>query len=116
MIKRILAVAVIACLVSPPAMAEGADCGFPPTYAPKIPDGTKANREEITAAVGAVKIFSTAVNAFLDCQEEGKKELFLVLNREQQKRWAEDFNALVERLTNVEMSLNVQIRIFNDRD
>ena len=116
MIKRILVAATIALFVSLPVSAVGADCGFPPTYAPNAPDGTKANREEITAAVEAVKVYSAAVNAFLDCQEAGKRELFLVLTREQQKRWAEDFNELVERLTSVEMSLNKQIRIFNDRD
>jgi hypothetical protein len=115
MIKRILAVAVLALLASTPLQAETADCGFPPTVAPSIPDGTKATREEIVAAAEAVKAFGKAVNAFLDCQEAGKKELFMVLSREQQSRWAEDFNALVDRLTKVEMSLNEQIRIFNDR-
>ncbi len=54
MIQRLLAVAVIAFLISPPALAEVAECGFPPTVSPKIPDGTKATREEITAAPEAV--------------------------------------------------------------
>ena len=113
MIQRLLAAAVIAFFISSPALADVADCGFPPTVSPKIPDGTNASREEIMAAAEAVKVYGKAVNAFLDCQEEAKKEMFLVLTREQQERWAEDFNALADRLTEVEMSLNEQIRVFN---
>ncbi len=40
----------------------------------------------------------------------------MVLTREQQGRWAEDFNALADRLTEVETALNKQIRVFNARD
>lgn len=116
MIQRLLAATVIAFFIFPPALAEVADCGFPPTVSPNIPDGAKASREEIMAAAEAVKAYGKAVNAFLDCQEEAKKELFLVLTREQQGRWAEDFNALADRLTEVETSLNEQIRIFNARE
>ena len=116
MIQRLLAAAVIAFLISPPALADVGDCGFPPTVSPIIPDGTKASREEIMAAAEAVKVYGKAVNAFLDCQEEAKKELFLVLSREQQGRWAEDFNALADQLTKVETSINEQIRVFNARE
>ena len=116
MIKRVLAFAVMVLFVVTPLRAEVADCGFPPTVSPNIPDGAKASREEIMAAAKTVKDYGKAINAFLDCQEEGKKEMFMVLSRAQQKRWAEDFNALADRLTEVETSLNTQIRVFNARD
>ena len=116
MIKRVLAVAVMAFFVAAPLRAEVADCGFPPTASPIIPNGAEASREEITAAAESVKAYGKAVNTFLDCQEEGKKELFIVLSRAQQTRWAEDFNALADRLTEVETALNKQIRVFNARD
>lgn len=115
MMQKLLAATILAMLASGPVRAELADCGFPPTYSPTIPDGTKATREEILAAVEAVKAYSKKVNEFLDCQEEGKKELFMVLTREQQMRWAEDFNELVDRLTEIETTLNEQIRAFNER-
>ena len=116
MIRTILVIAVMALFAATPLRAEVADCGFPPTVSPEIPDGATASREDITAAVSAVKVYGAAVNVFLDCQEEAKKELFLVLSRPQQERWGEDFNALVDRLTLVEMALNDQIRIYNARD
>ncbi len=116
MIQRLFVAAVIAFFISPPVLADVADCGFPPTVSPKIPDGTKASREEIVTTAEAVKVYGKSVNAFLDCQEEAKKELFLVLTRKQQARWAEDFNALADRLTEVETSLNEQIRVFNARE
>ncbi len=69
MIQRLLAAAVIAFFISSPALADVADCGFPPTVSPKIPDGTNASREEIMAAAEAVKVYGKAVNAFLDCHK-----------------------------------------------
>lgn len=97
------------------ARAEVTECGFPPRNTPAIPDGKKVTREGLTAAIMAVKTYGELVNAFLDCQEEGKKELFLILSKKQQNRWAEDFNAQAELLTEVEKKLNEQIRIFNAR-
>ena len=95
--------------------ASANSCGWPPTDYPAIPDGTTANREQINDAIEQVRDFGTRTNAYLNCQEEIRAEIFLNMNRDQQQRWTDDFNAIVDRLSEIETGLNEQIRIFNQR-
>ena len=95
--------------------AAAFSCGFAPTDAPVVPDGTKAEREDITAAIEAVQAYATRVNAHLNCLDEERSRLFMNMNKEQQERWTDDYNALIDHLTEIETGLNEQIRIYNER-
>ena len=91
------------------------DCGFPPADPPPVPEGTNADREGMDVGVRAVREYSNRMNAYFDCLQMNRDEWFFNMNREQQARWLEDFNALVDHLTEVETEMNRQIRAFNNR-
>ena len=96
-----------------PAQAE--DCGFPPTEEPVIPNGAVATREEMRIAVQAVQLYSKIVNQYLNCLDTRRDETFLNLTPDQQTRWTEDYNAVVDHLAKIETGINQQIRTFNQR-
>lgn len=55
---------LIACLVSLPALAQ---CLAPNVSVPHVPDGASASREDMFAAMQAIKIYQTAVEGFQAC-------------------------------------------------
>ncbi len=91
------------------------DCGFPPEDPPSLPEGISANREGMDIAVRAVREYSNQMNVYFDCLQMRRDEWFFNMNREQQARWLEDFNDLVDHLTEIETEMNRQIRAFNNR-
>lgn len=111
LIFAIVALAIIASQT--PALAK--DCGVPPAKAPFIPDGLTATNDDIGVAIRAVQDYGLKVQTFINCLQLNKDAFFLNMNEEQRERWSEDFNALADKLTEVETSLNDQIRIYNNR-
>ena len=101
-------------LIGPKAAAE--DCGFPPDVTPFIPDGLTASRDEMNLGTRAIRAYAGVVNTYLDCLDTGRDATFLNMNQEQQERWTQDYNAVVERLGEFEESINEEIRKFNARD
>lgn len=94
---------------------KAADCPEPPQDPPDLPDGESADRDTMISAQRAVKSHSTAVNAYLDCLDAGRDEIFLLLNKDQQARWIEDYQNTVDRLRSLEEGYNIQVRAFNRR-
>lgn len=105
---------MVVLFVSLPVRA--ADCGFPPAGQPPIPDGAKADREIINNAVKAVRDHSIIVNQHLNCLQSRRDELFINMTRDQQDRWIEDYNVVIDALEDLETSLNVEIRAFNAKE
>lgn len=99
--------------LSQTALAD--DCGFEPADPPKVPDGTGASREGMDTAVRAVREYSNAMNVYFDCLQLNRDEWFYNMDRDQQGRWLEDFDASIDHLTEIETEMNKQIRAFNDR-
>lgn len=113
-IRKILAAAVFAAgLAAAPAMA--AECGVTPQQDFQVPDGETATRDQMTAAINALRAYGEAVNSYLDCLDANQETQFFNMTVEQQERWIEDYNALAENLSQVQNLLNEQIRIFNAR-
>lgn len=111
LIFAIAALAISASLT--PANAK--DCGVPPANSPFIPDGLTATNDDIGVAIRAVQDYGLKVQTYINCLQLNKDAFFLNMNEEQRERWSEDFNALADKLTEVETSLNDQIRIYNNR-
>jgi hypothetical protein len=102
-------------LASQPVRTLARDCGMPPGNGPVIPDGVTATNEEIGIAIRAIQDYGFEVRAYTDCLQLNKENFFLNMTEDQRERWAEDFNTLADNLTDLENSLNEQIRIFNSR-
>lgn len=98
-----------------PALAANDDCGIPPGDGPAIPNGATADMDQIRAATRAVQDYSLKVQNYLNCMQLNQDAFFLNMNEDQRERWTDDFNALADKLTETENSLNEQIRIFNRR-
>jgi len=95
------------------SLAYAEDCGFPPQNKPVIPDGTTATRDIMTAASESVRSYANVMNQHLNCLQANRDGYFFNMTREQQQRWVEDYNSLVDGLEEVENALNTQIRTFN---
>jgi len=95
------------------APVQASDCGVPPAAMPAVPDGKTADSDSMRNAANAVREYSVAMTAFLDCLEMNSDDLHLNMSKEQQTRWTEDFNTMAEGLTELETSMNEQIRIYN---
>ena len=91
------------------------DCGVPPANSPFIPNGLTATNDDIGVAIRAVQDYGLKVQTYINCLQLNKDAFFLNMNEDQRERWSEDFNALADKLTEVETSLNDQIRIYNNR-
>lgn len=106
-------IALTLVMTASPAMAE--DCWFPPTDTPVAPDGLNATREQMSDAISHLKDYAERMNAHINCLQVKRETLFYNMNKEQQARWQEDFNELVDGLTDVETAINQQIRVYNNR-
>lgn len=114
-VKRLCAGFLFATALGMNQTAIAADCGFAPADPPKVPDGVSATREGMDTAVRAVREYSNEMNIYFDCLQLNRDEWFYNMDRDQQGRWLEDFDALIEHLTQIETEMNKQIRAFNDR-
>ena len=110
---KIIAIIGLAFMVQNHVFAK--DCGFPPDYFPSLPDPITSSRTDLTIAVQSVRAFGEVTNAHLNCLDESRAEMFLNMTKEQQNRWLEDYNKIVEDLTNLQEGLNIQIREFNTK-
>lgn len=102
-------------LIAGSGTALAKDCGMPPAEAPSIPDGATATSDEISQATRAVQDYALKVQTYLNCLELNKEAFFLNMSEAQRARWAEDYNALADKLTEIETALNEQIQIYNAR-
>lgn len=114
MLPRLLIIVLSLIIFNPFAWAK--DCGLPPAETPVVPDGRSATGEDIRGATQAVQEYAFKVQNYLNCMELNKEAFFLNMNDGQRVRWAEDYNALADKLTAIETGLNEQIRIFNERN
>ena len=96
-----------------PARAD--DCGFEPQASITLPDGLIATRDDMTLAATQVRQYGEAINTYLNCLDVKRPTVMANMNREQQTRWTEDYNGILERLTTLETGLNEQIRAYNNR-
>ncbi len=88
-------------------------CGTLDAALPVLPDGSTATVEELRAAIDAVKAFTKAANAFLDCHQKRKKKIFKRLKTAEGKnKWVEEFNKLGDAITDLQTTLNAEIRAF----
>ncbi len=99
-------------LLAGPVLAA-VDCGDPPMDEPAIPDGTRATRAEMLAAVKAVKAYSDAVDTYLKCKDERSLTVFQWMNEAQRTRWNEDLDRVHQRRVEVQRQMNEAIRLFN---
>lgn len=97
---------------SQPASATSS-CGFAPQSSISIPDGANTSKENIQTAIAEVKSFAEKMNTYLTCLEMEREQVFLVMNKAQQKRWVEDYDGNFNVLSNLQEKLNEQIRAFN---
>lgn len=108
----LFAFAILAVAANP---AAAKDCGMPPGDGPVIPDGRTTTNDQIGIAIRAVQDYGFEVQTYTTCLQLNQDAHFLNMTEAQRKRWTDDFNALADRLTEVETSLNDQIKIFNNR-
>ncbi|MEE8370739.1 MAG: hypothetical protein V3R73_01230 [Sphingomonadales bacterium] len=96
------------------ALAEiGPVCGTLDAALPVLPDGASATEEELLKAIGAVKAFTKAANAFLDCHQKRKKKIFKRLKTAEKKnKWVEEYNRLGDAITDIQTALNAEIRAY----
>ena len=71
--KALVVVGLIACSISVPVFA---DC-IAPQAPPHLPDGATATREDMVAAMHAIKDYEAAVKAFAQCASSSHDELLL---------------------------------------
>lgn len=107
---------IVLALVIGGSSAGAKDCGLPPAETPVVPDGRTATGDDIRNATQAVQEYAFKVQNYLNCMELNKEAFFLNMNDGQRVRWAEDYNALADKLTAIETGLNEQIRIYNERN
>lgn len=88
-------------------------CGSLDAALPVLPDGASATEDELVKAIGAVKAFSKAANAFLDCHKKKRKRIFKRLKTTEKKnKWIEEYNKLGDAVTDIQTALNAEIRAF----
>lgn len=115
--KLFLTGAGIASLMVISSVSFAAECGDPPP-APEIPDGKTATLDELRAASAEVKKFAGAgdekgtMELFLDCVDSNREAEFELMNKEQQERWMEDFDAMDTERVAVADRFNEQARIW----
>lgn len=105
----------LAGMIAAASPAAAKDCGLPPAVTPVVPDGKIASSEDIRTVSQQIQDYGFKVQTYLNCLELNKEDYFLNMNDPQRARWAEDYNALADKLTALETSLNEQIRVFNAR-
>lgn len=110
----LLVSAMLLALLNPQA-SFAKSCGFPPVNSVTIPDGQTANREQIQQAVAQVQNFADKMDEYLNCLDVNRESMLMFMNKDQQVRWNEDYDMSVETLSNLQNSLNEQIRIFNSK-
>jgi hypothetical protein len=90
---RALALSLVFCCVTVTNAPAVGRCSRP--YAPQIPDGATATREEIVAARGDTSAFVTASDLYQTCLMQTQSNTNLSLadqNEQERQRVARDFN------------------------
>jgi hypothetical protein len=97
--KALAVVGLIACLASLPALAECVE----PQESPHLPDGATASREDMIAAMKALKTYDAAVREFTECVKKGSGNQLQA-------------NRAVDRLTATADKFNTALRVFKQRN
>ena len=114
--KAFLPLSLIAVLVAAPAWA---DC-VAPVHNIKMPDGSKATKEEMLATQHAIKDGNAAVNAFADCLK-AEQDAKIASGGDQMKddqkqkigaEYANRQNSEVEKLQKLADKFNVELRAY----
>lgn len=117
--KKLLAIAVLGCLTAARAHAT---CSYP-LPPDKIPDGSKATKAEMVAAMKAVRAYNDAVNAYNAClpfeRDDRIAKPGAPLTKEQENQLKaieiQKHNSAVDVLQNVADRFNEQVRIYKAR-
>ena len=112
---RLIGVALTGLLACGWAATASADCGMPPYEKPVIPDGAAADREQMRVAVAEIKVFSDAVDQYLNCMDGRGAQVLPYMTKEQQQRWDEDLDTIHNDRVELQKSMNEQIRAYNTR-
>ena len=99
---KVLAVGgLIACLISVPALAS-CIAPQPPAH---LPDGASATREDMVAALKAIKAYETAVKDFSDCAKQTTDEIQMQIA-----------DRAVEKLASIAEKFNSELYAFKKRN
>lgn len=113
-LKRLFLLVAVCSLGALPAMGQTiVDCGDPPMDDPAIPEGRSATRAQMLEAVEAVKVYSAAVDDYLQCMDERAQTVFQWMTEEQRTRWNEDTTDLHNHRVEIQKTMNEAIRTFN---
>lgn len=107
--------AVLSAVLSAAALPAAAqmDCGDPPLAEPAIPEGEGADRDQMMTAIRAVKVYSAAIDAYLECKDRRAVKVFQWMTEEQRARWDEDVLETHNERVEVQRRMNEEIRDFN---
>ncbi|WP_417451867.1 hypothetical protein [Kordiimonas sp.] len=114
MMKRLSFVFAAALVGSLPASAL--DCGEPPMAQPPVPDGSRADADDIRTARDAVLTYSKKVDEYLSCMDQRAPTILPYLTKEQKLRWDEDLTGLHNHRRDLQVKLNEAIRSYRRQD
>jgi len=97
--KALALAGLIASLASLPALA---DC-VEPQELPRLPNGATATREDMVAAMKAMKTYDTAVREFTECVQKGNGNHFQA-------------DRAVDKLAATADKFNNELRVFKQRN
>jgi hypothetical protein len=97
--KAFAVASLIACLASLPVMA---DC-VEPQGLTQLPDGATANREQMVAAMLALKVYAAAVDEFMECAKKGSESQIPQANQ------------AIDNVRAIADKFNIQLRVFKNK-
>jgi len=117
MTRPAILVSLALLLASPAALSQELppDCGDPPMNAPELPDGETVGRDDMLAAVEAVREYSGAVDDYLSCMDRRFQVVGPWMNEDQQTRWQEDLDKIHRDRIELQQAMNEEIREYNAR-
>ncbi len=111
-IKNILYVSVFIMAGFFSMSLQAADCGEPPEFVYKLPDGSGASAEDMQDARDRLMGYSEKVDGFITCMDQRGTLLKTYMTKEQQDRWEDDLNALHNQRRDYQLAFNEVIRTF----
>ena len=117
MTRPAILVSLALLLASPATLAQELppDCGDPPMNTPDLPDGETVGRDNMLAAVEAVREYSGAVDDYLSCMDRRFQVVGPWMNEDQQTRWQEDLDTVHRNRIELQQAMNAEIRENNAR-
>ncbi|WP_262691956.1 hypothetical protein [Kordiimonas aestuarii] len=83
---------------------------------PAVPDGHRADADDIRTARDAVLGYSKKVDEYLTCMDQRAGDILPYLTKEQKLRWDEDLTSIHNHRRDLQVKLNEAIRAYRRQD